>query len=272
MAGKKPNRVSEIEANNTYNTRKIRNDSASKISSEGMEDLLQAAGKVVRNDILANWGIGITLVLGLYFVWPLILTIVCIAFKIYVRKTSAIHLAYDDVDDMNCTAKDYSKIVAAVQSRKVWRVIESSQVKNRKYAAGAGSLNKLKKCKASEKAPFPFTVDVECASFRSRRETLFFLPSMLIVIQGFRVGAVNYSDLDLKVYPKQFIESGSVPSDATVVGRTWKYVNKSGGPDARFNDNKELPVCLYGRIDVRSPQGLDTQIMFSRSAVFGTES
>ncbi|TDE35441.1 hypothetical protein E1B25_17530 [Antarcticimicrobium sediminis] len=37
----------------------------------------------------------------------------------------------------------------------------------------------------------------------------------------------------------------AAPSDATMVGQTWKYVNKNGSPDRRFKDNRQLPICLF---------------------------
>ena len=46
---------------------------------------------------------------------------------------------------------------------------------------------------------------------------------------------------------------------------TWKYVNKSGGPDKRFKDNKKLPVCLYGQVELKASLGLNTVLMFSNA-------
>ena len=65
------------------------------------------------------------------------------------------------------------------------------------------------------------------------------------------------------IHTTRFIESESVPRDAQVVGQTWKYVNKSGGPDKRFKDNRQLPICLYGELELCSSSGLNTVIMFS---------
>lgn len=63
----------------------------------------------------------------------------------------------------------------------------------------------------------------------------------------------------------RFIESSPVPKDARVVDHTWQYVNKSGGPDKRFKNNRQLPVCLYGELKLQSPTGLNTIIMFSNA-------
>ena len=87
----------------------------------------------------------------------------------------------------------------------------------------------------------------------------------LFIIQKSRVGALNYSDIETFAHTTRFIESEKVPGDASVVGSTWKYVNKSGGPDKRFKDNRELPICLYGEIELKSASGLNTILMFSNA-------
>jgi len=53
------------------------------------------------------------------------------------------------------------------------------------------------------------------------------------------------------------MESGGLPSDAQVVGRTWQYVNKKGGPDRRFNNNPEIPIALYEEGHFGSTTGLN---------------
>jgi hypothetical protein len=78
------------------------------------------------------------------------------------------------------------------------------------------------------------------------------------------VGAVSYNQLFINVGDSQFIESDSVPPDAMIVGRTWKYVNKSGGPDRRFKDNNEIPICLYQNISFTSHSGLDELLQLSK--------
>lgn len=92
---------------------------------------------------------------------------------------------------------------------------------------------------------------------------MLFLPDKLFIMQGSKIGALNYSDIDSNAHTTRFIESESVPRDAQVVGQTWKYVNKSGEPDRRFKDNRQLPICLYGELELSSTSGLNTVIMFS---------
>jgi len=54
-----------------------------------------------------------------------------------------------------------------------------------------------------------------------------------------------------------FVESDSVPSDSQVIGQTWRYVNKKGGPDRRFSSNPQIPIAKYGELTVRSASGMN---------------
>ena len=83
------------------------------------------------------------------------------------------------------------------------------------------------------------------------------------MIQGSKIGALNYSDIVTDTHTTRFVEHEQVPKDAKIVGETWQYVNKSGGPDKRFKNNRKMPICLYGEIELKSTSGLNTIIMFS---------
>ena len=76
-----------------------------------------------------------------------------------------------------------------------------------------------------------------------------------------------YEQLRISVSETRFIEKEGVPSDAKVVGRTWQYVNKNGGPDRRFNNNRKLPIALYEEIHFASASGLNEVIQVSRTGL-----
>src|SRR5262249_54596000 len=63
---------------------------------------------------------------------------------------------------------------------------------------------------------------------------------------------------------------GAAPSDAEIVGTTWRYVNKSGGPDRRFNGNSQLPICRYGELDFTSASGLNEKYECSQANAAST--
>ncbi|WP_408591835.1 hypothetical protein [Novosphingobium sp.] len=75
---------------------------------------------------------------------------------------------------------------------------------------------------------------------------------------------MGYHALQVTWQPSNFIESGSVPRDAEISHYTWEHPNKSGGPDRRFKNNRQLPVCLYEAMHLRSASGLNELLEFSR--------
>jgi hypothetical protein len=72
----------------------------------------------------------------------------------------------------------------------------------------------------------------------------------LIVRDGRRFSDVSYDVLDVSFKAGRFIEDGSVPRDGQQLDTTWRFVNVKGGPDRRYNDNRQLSVMLYGNIGV----------------------
>ena len=80
------------------------------------------------------------------------------------------------------------------------------------------------------------------------RQRLFFFPDRVFVKDGNRYGVVAYANLVCRVGSTQFLEEEGVPGDSQVISHTWKYVNKSGGPDRRFRDNRQIPITVYGEL------------------------
>lgn len=60
--------------------------------------------------------------------------------------------------------------------------------------------------------------------------------------------SLEYALLEVVHETTRFVEEGPVPRDSQVVDATWRFVNKSGGPDLRFSNNPKLPVVAYGSI------------------------
>jgi hypothetical protein len=99
------------------------------------------------------------------------------------------------------------------------------------------------------------------------KEKIYFLPDVLLVVHDQKVGAVAYDTLTIRWQDSRFIEEGAVPQDTTILGHTWKHPNKSGGPDRRFANNPQIPVCLYETIHLTSSNGLNELLQVSRSGV-----
>jgi hypothetical protein len=80
---------------------------------------------------------------------------------------------------------------------------------------------------------------------------------------------IDLRELQIAFQAVQFIEEEAVPSDTKVVGETWAKVNKNGNPDLRFRDNYRIPICLYGRLLLTSPGGIEEEFQFSNIEVAG---
>ena len=98
--------------------------------------------------------------------------------------------------------------------------------------------------------------------------TLAFYPDRILAFQGKTVGAIDYAELEAVNLPVTFVEDGTVPSDALVTGHTWQYVNKKGGPDKRFKNNRQMPLCRYNKMQLTTRKGLDIYLMCSRDGGF----
>lgn len=123
------------------------------------------------------------------------------------------------------------------------------------------------KCKVSRRANYPFKTNVKPVVLTCGKEKYMFLPDMLFIFNGNKVGVLSHDDINMKVAYAKCIEAEGVPKDAEIVDRTWEYINKDGGQDKRFKDNKEYPICSYGYLELTASRGLNTIIMFSKSSI-----
>ncbi|ASG66658.1 hypothetical protein CEW91_11150 [Idiomarina piscisalsi] len=145
-----------------------------------------------------------------------------------------------------------------------WHVEAEGAVKDRKRNAGAASVIKRTSISLDIGNPPYVKTNVSVPSIPVGKQTLYFFPDKVLIFEPYGVGAVSYPNLRISVESTRFIEDGIVPRDAKVVDRTWKYVNKRGGPDKRFKDNLELPIALYEDLNFTSDTGLNERIEISR--------
>lgn len=145
-----------------------------------------------------------------------------------------------------------------------WHVEAEGAVKDRKRNAGATSVIKRTSISLDIGSPLYIKTNVSVPSIPVGKQTLYFFPDKVLIIDTNGVGAVSYPNLRISIESTRFIEDGTVPRDAKVVDSTWKYVNKRGGPDKRFNDNCELPIALYEDLNFTSDTGLNERIEISR--------
>ncbi len=150
-----------------------------------------------------------------------------------------------------------------------WRIHARGRVNDRKYHAGAGHLVRRERIQLTLKNPPYVKTNILTPSIPCGGKILYFFPDLVLICDRGNVGAVSYQNLSVEITQTQFIEEGSLPGDAKIVEYTWKYVNKSDGPDRRFKDNRKLPIALYAELDFSSTVGLKEKFQFSNGEVVG---
>jgi hypothetical protein len=95
---------------------------------------------------------------------------------------------------------------------------------------------------------------------------IYFYPAfVLYFISADRFALLEYKEIKLTALPTQFHEEETLLRDTKVVGHTWAKANKDGSPDKRFKDNYQIPVALYGKIEVQSSTGMNEEYLFSNA-------
>lgn len=91
---------------------------------------------------------------------------------------------------------------------------------------------------------------------------MYFAPDGIIVYDTQGIAYVEYQSLKITYNTTTFIDKFP-PSDANIIDHTWQYTNKNGGPDRRFKNNQEIPVCEYGELTIKTSNKLLLYIMTS---------
>jgi hypothetical protein len=198
----------------------------------------------------------------------LVLGVVAIQLDRYRRSVTIVYapsgIAAEAADPLSRSFAPLSECASA------WVVQAEGPTLDWKRHAGATRLNTRKRTAPRlgrpecirGRASFP------CVSFG--RQELYFLPDAALFIDRRLVAALHYRDLAISQHPTSFVEEEGTPPDATIVGQTWRFVNKNGGPDRRFNNNRQLPICLYSEIDFHSAGGLNGRLHLSQSTAGDT--
>ena len=192
-------------------------------------------------------------------------------FKMYkkdlFRKTTVLLFELDD-DLKDIYEKVYNSIEELKTIKKISNVFKKVDVHyDRKYHAGAGELVDKTDVNLFFKNPKFLKTNIDPPCIPAGKESLYFLPTTLLVCEGINVGSIPYNEIKVTKSIVRFIEDGNVPSDAKVVDSTWEKVNKDGSPDRRFSSNRELPIVEYDVLKLESNSGLNEMFYFSKSGV-----
>jgi len=226
---------------------------------------------------LVGWSGGI-LGVGLLFVHPMIGVVVLgmapIAWMFvrwiesYQRKAALFYELEPEAERSFTQLTEAFDLLAACGGK--WHVAAGGAVQDlTQWKRNAGASHVVKKAPTTLNYTLPGVVSSNLTppSVKVGAQTLYFLPDVVLIEHGKSFGAVGYAGLDLRWQDSNFIEDGNVPADALIIGQTWKHPNKSGGPDRRFRDNYQIPICRYEAFHLRSASGLNELLEFSKTGV-----
>jgi DNA polymerase-3 subunit epsilon len=226
---------------------------------------LNAAAKAHR---IWPWALGVTLLLIVVTPWLLIpgaLLTVWLAWQDSVRRTV---VAFYEVDGP--AHQRYQMLLnhfeAARAAHSAWHVVAGGALHTtyqRKVNAGAGSLVRREPLHRGVEGSSHLKANISVPSLQSSARSVYFLPDRVLIRDRNTYVDLSYDAFSVTWDENRFVEDGSVPRDARQVGTTWKYVNKDGGPDRRFKENRQLPVLLYGQIRLSGAYGLNILWSFS---------
>src|SRR6266545_3283868 len=150
-------------------------------------------------------------------------------------------------------------------SARTWHLEAEGRNADWKRQAGATTIVRRSSIALRKTEPPRLKTNAITPVIPAGRQTLYFFPDRVLVYDGRAVGAVSYRDLQPEASTTRFIEDSFVPADARVVGHTWQYVNKSGGPDRRFKNNAQRAIALYGELNLTSTSGLNEAFQTSNA-------
>lgn len=150
-----------------------------------------------------------------------------------------------------------------------WHVTAEGAVRTtRQYKinAGASTLLRRDRGRADLTGPPVLATNIAVPSLHARKRSVYFLPDRILIRDGRRYADMPYRGCRITGTATRFIEEGAVPRDAERIGTTWKYVNKGGGPDRRYKNNRQLPVMRYGELTLTAQPGFSFVWQTSKAA------
>jgi len=175
-----------------------------------------------------------------------------------------------DLDDE--TAARFDEVQEALEglasAKKIWRV--SGQNGQRDPGRKPGATPGKSTAATDERQPVRvgrlktpgIRANLPIRGIDASGQMIFFFPEAVLVLKD-RYSPVPYGSLDVAFSTERRLEEEEVPADAEVVGRTWRYTRSDGSPDRRYAKNPEIPVILYGLLEISGPSSFEVLLLVS---------
>lgn len=230
------------------------------------ENISDAIERTIKLNFLGTLMI-LTVVLVLVHPAFILIPIVGIILKIAAHTLGRIKLEYSfDAEKQEEHTRRIDAWELLADGKREWQILSEKYNVNRKENAGASRDIKRVECKIHKGHPYYIRTNVDTIQIDlAKKEKLIVLPDKVFFVRKRKIGAIDYSDFRISVSSTRFIETNPIPQDAHVIDYTWQFVNKNGTPDQRYKNNRQIPVCLYGDVFLRSASGLNIELMISNN-------
>ena len=238
-------------------------DALNRVTTRGLVRVLYVTVAVVAFIALLYSGVG---VLWAFSAAAMLAVGYLVARSIEQRRRRFV-LVYD-LDEV--AQAQYGRLLAALDdasashSIRGIQTVESIGTAQRKYHGGAGYSISVIPAYLGRLAPPNVETNVHPYCLWTQGKQLYFFPDRLIILENGRFAAVGYDELEVSSDEQRFQWDGVVPRDAEIIGQTWRYTNKNGGPDRRFADNYAIPIVRTGELTLRTQTGLHICVQTTR--------
>lgn len=181
------------------------------------------------------------------------LLVACVVSVVFIERAKARDLLVYDLEEepLSTYERFVSEFERAFSCSMFWQYTSKSFTHDLKRNAGAHWITQRRRASSATDTAKKFRSNISIPALKSGSEEILFLPDYVVVLYTTAASVHRYSDVAMNVSLAQHIESDAVPHDARIVDHTWRYPNKNGGPDRRFRDNYEIPVCLYEQVEFK---------------------
>jgi len=192
-----------------------------------------------------------------------VILVLAAAYRDKIRRTVVIMYDLDDASQraFSLLCESFDKMAGC---SKIWNINTTGTERDWKRHAGAQRVIDRSSVKFFYSVPSLIKTNANIPSIVGGKQSIYFFPDIALIRQGRHVGGMSYSELRVNWGVSIFVEDETVPRDSVIDGYTWRYVNKSGGPDRRFNNNKQIPIVRYQVMEVLGPNRFRKILHLSR--------
>lgn len=234
---------------------------------------LNSFAKILKRTIISKKAFWISLVgiIVAIILLPPLLLLTPIAYLVYVKRTNILFLVTDSSQGSGLGKSVYGLLSNMADSERVWYIAEESSV-DAKTHAGAKTAVKTLDCKMRSALPKKWTtnskgVTIEVNDSDAGKISCIFIamPFGIFVKKTKMHYAAPMTQVQVEPVFTRFTLRSPIPDDANILGETWRYVNKDGGPDRRYANNEKLTQIATLSLRFQATNQEPETFMFSKT-------